>query len=538
MYVQTIHNRRGEKTYTYHLLMEGYREGGKVKHRTLANLSRLDSATIECIRQSLKGNKPICVDDLEAGSGRSYGALFAICAIAQDLGITQALGEGKRASLVLLMAAARIVIQGSKLACSHWAKGQATREVLGAEPPSEDELYSAMDWVLANQVRIEDEIFAHRQRQRKGGRKPTLFLYDVTSSYLEGECNELADYGYNRDKKKGKKQIVVGLLTDSEGFPVSVQVFPGSTQDIATLPPQIDKVARRFGAGKVALVGDKGMIKSTSVKEIKKQGFFYITSISKPEIEALAQAGIIQLSLFDAELCEVEDSEARYILRRNPRRAEEASCNRKERLAKALSQLEEEAKSLSSSQRKSPQKAYDRMVVMLDKLRLSKFVKLSLSGRELSFGVNEEALAKAEALDGCYCLKTDLPKEDMSAEKVHDRYKDLALVERAFRDLKTALLEIGPLNHRKGNRTRAHALICMLSLMLTHEMRRRMKDSKIPLEHAVRSLDRLQVVPLTCGDYSFELLARPDPEQVEILKTLKLSLPSSIDEARVAKKTG
>jgi len=538
MYVQTIHNRRGDKTYTYHLLMEGYREGGKVKHRTLANLSRLDEATIEYIRQSLKGKKPISVDDLEARSGRAYGALFAICRIAQDLGITRALGEGKRASLVLLMMAARIVIQGSKLACSRWAAGQATREVLGIEPPSEDGLYAAMDWVLANQVRIEDEIFAHRQRKGRGGRKPTLFLYDATSSYLEGESNELAAYGYNRDKKKGKKQIVVGLLTDSEGFPVSVQVFPGSTQDIATLPPQIDKVARRFGAGKVALVGDKGMIKSTSLKEIKKQGFFYLTSITKPEIEALAQAGIIQLSLFDAELCEVEDSGARYILRRNPRRAQEAASNRGERLAKALSRLEEEAKSLSSSQRRSPQKTYDRMVVMLDKLRLSKFVKLSLEGRALSFGVDEEALARACALDGCYCIKTDLPKRDMSARKVHDRYKDLALVERAFRDLKTALLEIRPLNHRKGNRTRAHALICMLSLMITHEMRRRMKDSKIPLEHVIRNLDRLQVVPLACGDYSFELLARPDPEQMEILNILKLSLPSTIDEAGVAKKAG
>ena len=139
---------------------------------------------------------------------------------------------------------------------------------------------------------------------------------------------------------------------------------------------------------------------------------------------------------------------------------------------------------------------------------------------------------------GCYCIKTDLSKRDLSAEKVHDRYKDLALVEQAFRDLKSGLLEIRPLNHRKGNRTRAHAFVCMLALMVTQEMRGRMKDSEIPLEHAIRSLDRLQVVPLACGDYSFELLARPDPEQMEILDTLKLSPPSTIDEAGVAKKIG
>ena len=538
MYMQTVRNRRGDKTYTYHLLVEGYREGGKVRHRTLANLSRLDEATIECIRQSLKGKKPVTVDDLEAGSGRGYGALYTICRIAQDLGIKEALGEGKKARLTLLMAAARIVIQGSKLACSRWAGGQATGEVLGIEPPSEDELYSAMDWALKNQVRIEDEIFARRQ---KGGRregKPTLFLYDVTSSYLEGECNELAAYGYNRDKKKGKKQVVVGLLADSEGFPASCQVFPGNTQDMVTLSPQIGKVARRFSAGKVVLVGDKGMIKSTSLREIKRHGFFYITSITKPEIEALAQAGIIQLSLFDAELCEVEEGGVRYILRRNPQRAEEAKANRRERLDKALLKLSEEAKSLASSERKNPHKAYDRMVILLGKLRLSKLVQLSLKGRELSFCVDEEALSRAEALDGCYCIKTDLPKRDMSAGRIHDRYKDLALVEQAFRDLKTGLLEIRPINHRRGNRTRAHALICMLALMITQEMRRRMKDHDIPLEHAIRSLDRLQVVPLTCGDYSFELLARPDPEQMEILNVLGLSLPSILEEARVAKKVG
>lgn len=537
MYVQTIHNRRGEKTYTYHLLMEGYREGGKVKHRTLANLSCLDEATIAYIRQSLKGKKPMSMDDLEAGSGRAYGALFAICTIAQELGITQALGEAKRASLVLLMMAARIVIQGSKLACSRWASGQAVREVLGTGPPSEDELYAAMDWLLSNQVRIEDEIFAHRQGKGRG-RDITLFLYDVTSSYLEGERNELAAWSYSRDGKRGKKQIVVGLLADAEGYPVSVEVFPGNTQDTATLPAQIDKVARRFGTGRVALVGDKGMIKSASVEELDGQGLFYITSITRPEIAALAQAGTIQLSPFDAELCEVYDSGVRYILRRNPRRAEEASSNRKERLAKAVSQLEEEAGSLSSSKRKSPQKAYDRMVVMLAKLKLSRLVKLSLSGRVLSFFVDEEALAKASALDGCYCIKTDLSSRDLSAEKVHDRYRDLALVENAFRDLKTGLLEIRPLNHRKGDRIRAHAVICMLSLLITQEMRARIQDKEMPLEHAIRSLDRLQVVPLTCGDCSFELLARPDPEQMEILNTLKLSLPSTIDEARVAKKPG
>lgn len=535
MFIHRNTKRVGDKVYRSTLLMESYREGKKVKHRTLTNLSRWKPEQVVMLDAVLKGEL-LPAGEVALGPGRGYGALFAVCEIARELGIAEALGEGKEARHTLLMMAARIAIQSSKLACSRWSYGQATEEILGIDPPTEDDLYSAMDWALLHQARIEDEIFAHRHKG-SGRDEPTLFLYDVTSSYLEGECNELAAYGYNRDRKKGKKQVVVGLLADQEGFPVSCQVFPGNTQDIATLPPQIDKVARRFGAGKVALVGDKGMIKSTSLEAIKKHGFSYITSITKPEIETLAQAGIIQLSLFDTELCEVEDSGVRYILRRNPQRAEEVSANRGERLAKALSELASERQALSTSKRKNPRKAYDRMVILLDKLRLSKFVKLSLEGRDLSFAVDEEALSRACALDGCYCIKTDLARKDMDASEVHDRYRDLALVEQAFRDLKTGFLEIRPLNHRKGSRTRSHALICMLALMVTHEMRRRLEGSDIPLEHVIRVLDRIQIATISIGATSLERVNSPDEEQEKILGCFSLKIPPVASRGTVGTKT-
>ena len=342
----------------YHstLLMQSYREGKKVKHRTLANLSRWKPEQVEMLDAMLKGAL-LPAGEVILGPGRGYGALAAVREIARELGMVEALGEGKKASLTLLMAAARLIIQGSKSACSRWAHGQATEEILGMGPPTEDDLYSAMDWALANQVRIEDEIYSLRRKSERRETAPTLFLYDVTSSYLEGECNELAAYGYNRDKKRGKKQVLVGLLADSRGFPLSVEVFPGSTRDISTLTPRIEKLSTRFSAERVVLVGDEGLIKSAQVDEISEHGFSYITSISRPEIESLASRGVIQLSLFDKDLVEVREGSVRYILRRNPQRAEERRANRGERLAKALSQLAEEAKSLSSSQRKNPQKA-------------------------------------------------------------------------------------------------------------------------------------------------------------------------------------
>jgi len=536
MFIHRNTKRVGDKVYHSTLLMESYREGKKVKHRTLANLSRWKPEQVEMLDAMLKGAL-LPSGEVTLGPGRGYGALFAVCEMARELGIAEALGEGKRASLTLLMAAARLIIQGSKLACSRWACGQATQEILGIDPPTEDDLYSAMDWALANQARIEDEIYSLRRKNEGREAAPTLFLYDVTSSYLEGERNELAAYGYNRDKKRGKKQVVVGLLTDQEGFPVSVEVFPGSTQDILTLAPQITKLSTRFLAQRVVLVGDKGLIKSAQVDEISEHGFSYITSISRPEMESLARRGVIQLSLFDKDVVEVREGSVRYILRRNPQRAEESGANRRERLAKALSELAKEAESLSSSRRKDPHKAYDRMVVMLDKLRLSKFVKLSLEGRELSFAVDEEALSSAEALDGCYCIKTDLPRREMGAEEVHDRYKDLALVEQAFRDLKSGLLEIRPLNHRKATRTRAHAFICMLALMVVHEMRRRLSSSDIPLEHAIRALDRMQVATISIGSTSLERVSSPDEEQGKILDRLSLKIPPVAPKGIVGTKT-
>lgn len=538
MFIQRNTKKQGNNVYHSTLLVECYREEGKVRKRTLMNLSSWSEEDIAMLDKIIKGESLGALSEVEAKEGRSFGALWAIGAVAGELGITGALGQGKKASLVLFLAAARLIIQGSELAAARWAAGQATQEVLGIEGPSEDDLYAAMDWLIENQARLEDAIYAERRGKQKGkkGKAPTLFLYDVTSSSLEGDKNELAAYGYNRDGKRGKKQVVVGLLTGEDGFPVTVEVFCGSRRDTKTLASQLRKLKDRFRAERVVLVGDKGMIKSAQIKDICREGFSWITSISRPEIETLAQAGIIRLSLFDTELCEVEDGGVRYIMRRNPVRREEAKKSRRERLSKVLGQLEKEAASLASSRRKDPAKTYDRMVIMLDRLKVSKFVRLSLDRRELSFSLNEEELARAEALDGRYCIKTNLPRKVLRAKEVHDRYKDLARVESAFRALKTGLLEIRPLNHRKADRTRAHAFICTLALMVTHEMRRRLEGSGVPLEQVIRSLDQIQLVTLSLGKDSSRRIVSPGREQSAILDQLGLKLPRIIGESKGSKK--
>ena len=215
---------------------------------------------------------------------------------------------------------AAVIAQGSRLSAVRLAQQQAACDVLGiTESFHEDDLYQAMDWLETKQEEIEERLFQLRYKNKK----PYFYLYDVTSSYLEGEQNELGAYGYNRDKKRGKKQIVIGLMTDDEGYPIAIEVFQGNTQDTQTVHNQIEKMAKRFGVSHVTLIGDKGMIKKTQVEELKAIDFHYITAITKPQIETLLKSGVIQLGLFDEDLAEVKDQGERYILRRNPIRAQE-----------------------------------------------------------------------------------------------------------------------------------------------------------------------------------------------------------------------
>ncbi len=267
---------------------------------------------------------------MELHQGPFFGAVWLLYSLAKELKISETLGQGRQGKLALWQVIARVIDQGSRSSALRLASYHASCDVLGLEAFNEDHLYANLDWLSQNQARIEDRLY----RSTYGDNPPVLYLYDVTSLYLEGEKNYFAAFGYCRDGKKGKRQIVIGLLCDPSGRPLSIEIFPGNTQEAATFASQLQKVAQRFGGGEVSLVGDRGMIKAAQVKQIKSHGFHYITAITKPQIESLLQNGVLQIFLLNKGLAElIADDGVRYVLRRNPMRAEEIDRSRKDKLA-------------------------------------------------------------------------------------------------------------------------------------------------------------------------------------------------------------
>ena len=322
------------KVYESIYLRESYREGPHVRKRNIANLTHADPREIAAIELALKHKGDLAalrsLDQVHLTQGLSLGAVWAVAEIARRLGIPQALGTGFPAQLALWQILARVLDQGSRLSAVRLAQAHAAGDVLGLERGfDENDLYANLTWLSEHQQRIEDRLFA----RRRGQRKPALFLYDVTSSYLEGEKNAYGAYGYARDGKKGKQQIVIGLLCDEQGAPLSTEVFRGNTQDPKTFAAQVQKARERFGCEQVTFVGDRGMIKSGQVKDLSAVGFHYITAITKPQIETLLAAGVLQMELFAAEICQVQEEGVRYVLRRNPLRAEELAAGRADKQA-------------------------------------------------------------------------------------------------------------------------------------------------------------------------------------------------------------
>jgi hypothetical protein len=474
MHVDSSKTTVNGKTYHRHLLRESYREDGKVKHRTIANLSRCKPEEIEAIRLALrhKGELGVLIARRGAPSlrqGLSVGAAWTVFDVARRMGIEQALGDSRQGRLALWQVIARALDQGSRLSAVRLARAHAACDALGLGSFHEDRLYGNLDWLAERQEAIEDRMF--RGRTRKGG----LFLYGVTSSYFEGTENELAAFGYNRDGKRGKKQIVIGLLCDAEGDPLSIEVFGGNTQDVRTLGSQIRKAAERFGGGAVTFVGDRGMIKAPQIEELRKEGFHYITAVTKPQIEALLKRGTIQMDLFDEELAEVWGEGERYVLRRNPARAAEMAASRGDKLRALRKAMEARKAYLAAHPRARVSAALRDLGRRAEKLGIEGWAAIVCdeTSRRFSARVDEAARDESAKLDGCYVLKTDLCPSMADKETVHSRYKDLALVEQAFRASKTVELEMRPIRVRLAARTRGHAFVVMLAYRIARELARR-----------------------------------------------------------------
>jgi len=491
MYLETNYftNKKGKTTYRY-FLRESYWDEGKVKKRTIVNLTGLiTDIQAENLRIALKSKTILQKEDTHQGI--SIGAILVFKKLADEMGITKALGKTQDGKLALWQIISRIIYQSSRLGAVKYGKLHSITSVLKMDKFDENHLYKNLDWLTQKQAIMEKKLFKHREKTHGVNE---IFLYDVTSSYFEGKHNELSYFGYNRDKKRGKKQIVIGLLTDKEGYPLSVEVFNGNTSDPKTVSNQLEKIKKKFKAKNIVFVGDRGMIKSEGITDIYNNGYHYITGITKPQINKLIKEKVIEIGLFDEKLSEIESDNIRYVLRLNPVRKEETELMREEKYQSLVTLLENRNKYLSEHPRADVDVAIKKVETFAKKLKISKWIILTSDkkNRILTLKKDENILKEESKLDGCYVLKTDLTKEKADKETVHLRYKDLANVEFAFKRFKTTSLNIRPIHVRKESRTRGHVFVVMLAYILIRELEKRWKDLPITLEQGINELNQIQ----------------------------------------------
>ena len=531
MYVDTSTVRQKGKTYSRHLLRESYRDNGKVRHRTIANLSRCSEQEVEAIKVALRHKENLkelvsLEETLQLRQGPSVGALWLLYGLAKELKIEEALGTGRQGKLALWQVIARIIDQGSRLSAVRLASYHAVCDILGVEAFVEDDLYENLDWLSENQGRIEEDLF----RRSYGENRPVLYLYDVTSSYLEGMTNAFGAFGYNRDGKRGKKQIVLGLLCDPLGRPLSIEVFPGDTQDLATFGSQVQKVAGRFGRGEVVFVGDRGMIKGPQMEDLASHRFHYISALTKPQIESLLRGGVLQMSLFDEQLTEVISQDGdRYVLRCNPVRAQEIARSRQDKLASLEKAVNQYNQYLKEHLRAKVEVGKRTLQEKVQKLRISEWISIEVKDRGFSVRVDPEALAEVSKLDGCYALKTDLSTALADKETIHDRYKDLTLVEKAFRTCKTVQLEMRPIHVRLEERTRGHAFVVMLAYRMTQELAKRWSHLNLTVQEGIDQLATLcsQQVIINGKPHGYKI-PQPDQSLKGLFEAAAVRLPAAL----------
>ena len=547
MFIKRNQSSLGGKTYSSVLLVQGKRVPAKrppgrpaddaprktvVVHETLANLSKLPPALLSLIESYCKNpeggtpspgeTKSSTVDSNPAiHLGPVYGLLAGLHALARELGIVKAVGESSRAEkLALFLVYARLADQGSRLSAARYSEDHAVREILEIGSFNEDDLYEALDFLATEQERIEREL-------HPAAKPGTLFLYDVTSVYFEGQKNELAAFGYNRDGKRGKKQMVAGLLTDQSGEPISIQLYPGNTSDPPTFLDAVTKVKTRFGAEEMTLVGDRGMIKRLGKAALGEAKFRYVTALTDPQIRTLLKQKVFQLELFDEKPVEIEQGAKRYVLRCNPDTKKRELARRTDQWAKVQAWIQTRNEAVAKSPRRKAESSLQKAQQKLKQYRLQGWITLRLDGRQVVWTEDPVARAKDAELDGCYVVETDLPKPAATTQEVHDRYLDLTLVERDFRTIKTGLLEIRPVFLRKASRTRGHAVVSLLALKMARELDRRMAPLGITVEDALTRLAGVRLVAL--GDPETKLWRLADSyteAQAEVLAKLpKLPAP-------------
>ncbi len=480
MHIDIVPNRNSPPAV---LLRESFREGKKVKKRTLANLSSWPMVRVEALRQVLRGASfaaPALDAAFDIVRSRPHGHVAAILGMITRLRLADLLGPRRERvrDICVALVAARLLAPGSKLATARGLDARTCAstlgEQLGVASADEDDLYAAMDHLLAQQSRIEDALAARHLRDG------TLVLYDVSSTYFEGRTCPLAKIGHSRDGVRGSLQIVFGLLTDGRGCPVAVEVFDGNTADPKTVGVQLKKLRERFHLERVVLVGDRGMLTEARLREDLRtaEGIDWITALRAPAIAALVEEGALQLDLFDrrdlAEIASPDYPGERLVACKNPRLAAERARKRDELLAATEEALNKIA--AATSREKRPLRGKDRIGLRVGKVlgryKVGKHFTLEIGETSFAFARNARTIAEEAALDGIYVVRTSVERKRLSAEEVVRSYKRLAAVERAFRSFKTMDLHIRPIHHHKADRVRAHVLVCMLAYYVEWHMRR------------------------------------------------------------------
>jgi hypothetical protein len=479
MHIAKVPNRNARPSF---LLRETYREDGKVKNRTLANLSKLPFDRIETLRAALRGDPlaPIGSNGFEIRRSLPHGHVLAALAIARRIGLDELLprrATRRRRELALALIVARLLDPAAKLATARMldtdTASHSLGETLGLGRVTAREIYTTLDWLGSEQIFIESQL---ARRHLKNG---ALVLYDVTSTYLEGRCCPLAQHGYSRDRRGDRPQLVIGLLCAADGCPVAVEVFEGNTADPATVAAQISKLKQRFRLRHVVLVGDRGMLTRARIEQtLRPAGLDWITALRGPAMRQLAaEGGPLQLSLFDtrdmAEISSPDYPGERLVVCRNPLLAEERRRKRDELLA--LTEADLSKIQARVRREKTPlhgaAEIGQAVGAVIDKRKMAKHFELTITDTGFGFTRKADAIADEARFDGFYVLRTSLPVELADAAGTVRAYKSLAQVERAFRCLKTVDLELRPVFHWTAPRVRAHVLLCMLAYYLEWHMR-------------------------------------------------------------------
>ena len=490
MHVTTTTRRVGDREYQATLLRRSFREDGKVKKETLANLSHLPAEVIELIRGALRGVRYVAADDACAiERSLPAGHVAAALAMARRLELARLIDRSpsRERDLVMAMIAQRVIAPASKLATSRLLSLSTLADELAVTGADEDELYRALDWLGERQARIEDRL---ARRHLKAGE---LVLYDVSSSYFEGRACPLARLGYSRDGKRGTPQIIYGLLCDKVGRPVAVEVFDGNLHDQATVAAQIEKLKQRFGLRSVVLVCDRGMVTKANIDLLGEQGTHFVTALKAPQVAKLVNDGELQLSLFDeqnlAEITSVDYPGERLVVCRNPLVAAERSRKREDLLAATEAALTQIAARVDAATLTGAAPIGLAVGALANRWKVKKHLDIQITDTTLTFTRKHSQIEAETALDGIYILRTSVSENDLPTADVVRSYKQLAQVERAFRTLKGPELEIRPIHHHLEQRVRAHVFLCMLAYYLTWHLRQAWKPLLFTDENPTPSPD-------------------------------------------------